>query len=171
MSQATEWLCQLMVRELEGFERELALLPDDALAWRVAPGVTNPIGSLTLHVCGNLQWFVGGVLGGSGYVRDRDREFGARGVPRDELLREIRTTIDVVRAVMPRLTDGQLGQEYPDAVGGVRMLTGAFLTHLSAHLAFHLGQAGYLRRLLTGDPISAGPMPLQPLAIQATRPD
>ena len=38
--------------------------------------------------------------------------------------------------------------------------------HLATHLAFHLGQAGYLRRALTGDPASAGAMAVADLLEQ-----
>jgi hypothetical protein len=40
--------------------------------------------------------------------------------------------------------------------------TDRFLLHLAAHLAHHLGQAGYLRRIQTGGP-SSGPVPLDVL--------
>ena len=45
---------------------------------------------------------------------------------------------------MPTLaavTDEQLARPFPEAVGRVTLGTGQFLTHLAAHLAFHLGQA------------------------------
>jgi len=48
-------------------------------------------------------------------------------------------------------------------VGGLQMATGRFLVHLASHLAFHLGQAGYLRRTLTGDATSAGAMSIKDL--------
>src|SRR5690348_9115454 len=34
----------------------------------------NSVGHLVLHLTGNLKHFVGAQLGGSGYVRDRERE-------------------------------------------------------------------------------------------------
>jgi len=37
---------------------------------------------------------------------------------------------------------------------GMRLPTGLFLLHLATHLSFHIGQAGYLRRVLTGDTAS-----------------
>ena len=36
--------------------------------------------------------------------------------------------------------------------------------HLAVHLGFHLGQAGYLRRVVTGDGRSSGALPLAALA-------
>lgn len=158
------WIAKLMARELEAFERELALCPDEATVWRVSPGVTNSLGNLVLHVCGNLQHFVGSVLGGSGYVRDREAEFTRTAVPRAQLVEEIRRAGAAVHETLRRVTEEQLGRPFPEAVGGVTMPTGLFLTHLAAHLAFHLGQAGYVRRIVTGDSRSAGPLPLKPLA-------
>ena len=49
-----------------------SLFPDDETVWRTLPGVPNSAGNLALHVAGNLQHFVGAVLGGSAYVRDED---------------------------------------------------------------------------------------------------
>lgn len=158
------WALQVVRRELDGFERELALCPDDASLWRVVPGVTNSIGTLVLHVCGNLQHFVGRCLGGTDYVRDRDAEFSRRDATREALLQELRTTARVVDRVLQQGVGDALERPFPEAVGGVTLGTGLFLVHLAAHTAFHLGQAGYLRRALTGDARSAGPLPLKALA-------
>lgn len=159
------WMTTVLVRDLEGFAREVALFADEPDLWRVAPGVANAVGSLTLHVCGNLQYFIGTVLGGTGYRRDRDREFAIRHLSREDLLTELRRTQEVMRAVLPSLSEQTLAGPYPEQVGGITMQTGQFLIHLTAHLACHLGQAGYLRRILTADARSAGPGPLAPLAI------
>jgi hypothetical protein len=64
MSDMTNDVTKLLIRELEGFKRELALFPDDESVWRTAPGVTNSAGNLALHVAGGLQYLVGAVLGG-----------------------------------------------------------------------------------------------------------
>ena len=151
---------RLLVRELEAFAREIELFPDDAAVWRTLPGVANSAGTLALHVCGNLKHFVGAVLGGTGYVRDRDGEFSRRGLARAELLREIRETIEVVTRVLPGLGEATLAGAYPQKVVGVEVPCGRWLMHLCAHLAFHLGQAGYLRRTLTGDARTSGAVPV-----------
>jgi hypothetical protein len=164
MTRPADWIAALLTRELDSFERELHLFPDEASVWGTLPGVTNSAGTLALHVSGNLQHFVGAVLGSSGYMRDRLREFSARDVPRALLIADIRSAREVVARIVPPLTDDDLSRPYPEEVGGVRMVTGLFLTHLSAHLAFHLGQAGYLRRVLTGDTRSTSPLPLNSLA-------
>ena len=158
-----EWTALLMTRELRGFATELSLCPDDTSVWATLPGVSNSIGTLTLHVCGNLQFYIGAALGGSGYVRDREREFAARDIPRAELLTEITRAIAAVETVLPTLTVADIAAPFPDVLGGIRPPTGLFLLHLTAHLSFHFGQAGYLRRALTGDGRTSGAISLQSL--------
>ena len=160
----SEWIRLLITRELASFSRELELFPDESLIWATTPGIANSAGTLTLHVCGNLQHYVGAVLGNTGYVRDRPLEFSARDIPSALLLDNLARTSEVVRAVLAELTDEQLTADYPDGLGVPRLPTGLFLHQLSAHLAFHLGQAGYLRRVLTGSSESSGALAMQALA-------
>jgi hypothetical protein len=154
-----------LVRELEGFKRELSHFPDDESVWSTLPGVGNSAGNLALHVSGNLQYHIGTVLGGTGYVRNRELEFGQRSGPRENIYAELDAAIAVVRKILPGISDAVLDQDFPEAVMGSRFRTGTFLVHLCAHAGFHLGQAGYLRRILTGEPTSSGPIPLGPLAL------
>ena len=156
-------LIALLTRELDGFKRELGLLPDDDSLWKTVPGITNPVGNLALHVAGGLQYLIGAVLGHTGYVRDREAEFGRRSGTRSDVIAELDRALAVVRDVLPQLSENTLAAEFPEPVLGVRFQTGRFLLHLCAHAAFHLGQAGYLRRAMTGDSRSSGPLPLAPL--------
>jgi len=132
------------------------LFPDDESLFRTLPGVTNSAGNLGLHVCGNLQHFVGAVLGGTGYVRNREAEFAARSGTRDDVARRLRETAAVVKAALAR--------PYPEPVANLQLPCGRFLMHLAVHLGFHLGQAGYLRRVVTGDSRTAGTVPVAALA-------
>jgi len=155
----------MLLRELEGFEREVSLYPDDETLWKTLPGVTNSTGNLAMHVAGNLQHYVGTVLGGKGYVRNRDAEFARRSGTRDHVVAELRKASAVVRDVLPRVSEETLAGEFPESVMGMRFTASTFLVHLCAHAGFHLGQAGYLRRTLTGNGTTSGPLPLRPLAL------
>jgi uncharacterized damage-inducible protein DinB len=155
----------LIVRELNAFIREVEMFPDDARLWQTVPGITNSAGNLALHVTGNLQHFIGHVLGGTGYVRNRDDEFARRSGTRAWLATELNRTIDVVSKVLPQVTGETLAREYPERVADQSINCRVFLLHLGVHLAYHLGQAGYLRRALTGENQSSGPLPLKPLAV------
>lgn len=141
----------ILTRELYAFRRGVEAYPDDASLWRAVPGIANAGGTLVLHVSGNLRHFIGAVLGGSGYVRDRAAEFSRRGVRRAELLEEIDAAIAAVGRGMDATPDDALGARYPEQVAGRDVLTRDYLVHLAAHLAYHLGQFDYHRRIVTGD--------------------
>ena len=164
MSQAAADLARILIRELEGFARELQLFPDDASAWKTVPGVTNSAANLALHVAGNLQYHIGTIFGGSGYIRNREAEFGRRTGARAEVIAELDAAIRVVRDVLPQISAERFAADFPEPVMGMTFRTGLVLLHLCAHAGFHLGQAGYLRRVITGDATSSGPIPLAPLA-------
>jgi Protein of unknown function (DUF664) len=159
----TEDVSRLLVRELHAFAREVLMFPDDESLFRTAAGVTNSAGNLALHVCGNLRHFVGAVLGGTGYVRNRDLEFQARGGHREDVARELHETAAVVTSTLARLSPEALDKPYPQRVGALELPCRLFLVHLAVHLGFHLGQAGYLRRIVTGDGRSSEPVSLKEL--------
>ncbi len=163
MTALGENLSILLVRELDTFDRELALFPDDESVWRTVPGMANSAGNLALHVAGNLQYFVGAVLGGTGYVRNRPLEFSRREGPRSDVRAELDAARAVVREVLARLPEDRYALEFPEPVNGVRIRTDRFLMHLCVHAGYHLGQASSVRRAVTGEDRSSGPVPLQAL--------
>lgn len=154
----------VMLRELRALRREVESYAGDADLWREVPGIANPGGNLVLHLAGNIQYFVGAVLGKTGYVRDRDAEFAQRNVPRGKLLTEVDRAIAALEHGFERLTDADLAQPYPEAVGGVTSSTGALLAHFAAHLAYHLGQLDYHRRMVTADARTVKAMAISELA-------
>lgn len=141
------------------FERDLAKLAVEIDAyqhepalWRTAPGIGNSAGHLCLHLLGNLNTYVGAGLARTGYVRNREWEFTAPYVPRAELLAGIAATQRVVADALARLTDAQLAAPYPLLVWEAPTSVGYLLQHLTTHLAYHLGQINYHRRLLDHAP-------------------
>ena len=151
-------LLLLFRRDLRCLIREVELFPDDATLWRTLPGIGNSAGNLALHVAGNLRHFVGTVLGDTGYLRQREGEFTQRKGTRAEVVAILEAVEPDLVLGLANLTEAALAEPYPLMVMGHQPPTGRFLLHLGTHLAFHLGQAGYLRRALTGDPASAGGM-------------
>ncbi|NWJ40639.1 MAG: DUF664 domain-containing protein [Geothrix sp.] len=148
----------LLRRDLRCFIREIEAFPDDATLWRTMPGITNSAGNLALHVAGNLRHFVGTVLGGTGYQRQRDAEFARREGTRAEVAALLEAAATEIEAGLEALTAETPVLPYPQVLLGHQPPTGRFLLHLSTHLAFHLGQAGYLRRALTGEAGATGGM-------------
>lgn len=148
MNLATESLLALYTRDLNKLAEELKLYPSDESVWKVSDGITNSAGNLCLHLCGNLQHFIGAVLGKSGYVRNREAEFSSRGIPRTTLLAEIEQTKASLAEALSQLAHEQLHAQYPVDVFGKPMATLYFLMHLASHLGYHLGQVNYHRRLV-----------------------
>lgn len=150
------WLSLLMTRELDDLVKELDLFADESQIWATAPGVTNSVGTITLHLCGNLRHCIGFKLGGIDYTRNREHEFAARGISRAELTAEIARTREGVVSALAALPESRLEEVCLFVPNGMRLPTGLFLLHLATHLSFHIGQAGYLRRVLTGETSSSG---------------
>ena len=143
-----ESFTNILVRDLDKLESELLLYPSEESLWKVEKSIANPAGNLCLHLCGNLQHYIGAILGNGAYIRNRDNEFAARGIPRATLLREIAQAKKAVMETLPALTEQQLQAQYPVDVFGKPMTTIFFLVHLAAHFGYHLGQVNYHRRLV-----------------------
>ncbi|MGA2080921.1 MAG: DinB family protein [Holophaga sp.] len=136
----------VLLRDLASLRREVEQYPDDASLWRVLPGTANPGGNLALHLAGNLQFMIGAQVGRSGYVRDRDREFSARGLTRDQVLREVDAAAKAVETGLDAMDPASLDRDFPVALGGQTLSTRRFLITLASHLGYHLGQVNYHRR-------------------------
>jgi len=153
----TQYLDAIYARELATMRDELLAYENEADIWRTPPGISNPTGTLALHVAGNLRHFIGAKLGGTGYVRDRDAEFADRDVPRATIVERLDAAAHEVAISLEALDPARLEEPYDVGFGvGTNPVTLDFLLHLASHLAFHVGQAGYHRRLVTGDARSTG---------------
>lgn len=149
MSQTITSLKALFERDLNTLKKELMAYENEFQMWVVQNGISNSAGNLFLHLCGNLKHFIGAVLGDSGYVRERDREFSDKNVSREEIAKSIDETLAVVLATLDKLDDSDLDKIYEIRVFNDKPITThIFLLHLSGHLMYHLGQINYHRRLL-----------------------
>ena len=143
-----ETLQKIFKRDLEKLKQEIASYRDENNLWVVDKSIANSAGNLCLHLVGNLNTYIGAEIGKTGYVRDRDREFSQKNIPRDELVKMIGDTITVVENGINKLKEEDLEKEYPLLIFKEKTSTGYFLIHLAVHLGYHLGQVNYHRRLL-----------------------
>jgi len=143
-----EILSKLFERDLEKLKTEITSYKNENKLWELSGDIKNSAGNLCLHILGNLQHFIGAVLGKSGYERIRDAEFSRKNVPVEEMQKEINETIIIIKKTLNELNEKRLKEIYPLNVFGYEMTTGFFLTHLTTHLSYHLGQINYHRRLL-----------------------
>ncbi len=158
-----EIIASILVRDLHAVQREIQSYETEADMWRIAEGTPNSAGTLALHLAGNLRHYVGTVLGGGSYVRDRSAEFSQRDVPRAEILRRLDAAISDVTSVLSRLTAARMVATFPEPAGGRWVSTEDMLIHLATHVTYHLGQIDYHRRLLSGNAGSIGAVSLAEL--------
>ena len=143
-------LRELFERDLKTLSNEISQYSSEEKLWETNGDIKNSAGNLVLHLCGNLQHFIGAILGNSSYIRKRDEEFSRKNVPAIELKSEIEKTKKVVIETLGALNPDTLDKPYPIKVfkNQQEMNTTFFLVHLSGHLTYHLGQINYHRRLL-----------------------
>jgi hypothetical protein len=139
---------KLFERDLHRFEQEMKSYRSEFSIWKIEGDIKNSAGNLCLHLCGNLQHYIGAVLGNTGYVRNRDLEFSAMGISQAELLMEIQKTKHSVLSTLESIRPDILIKDYPAPVFEYAMSTMHFFIHLQSHFNYHLGQINYHRRLL-----------------------
>ena len=141
-------ISKVILRDLDVLEKEISLYPATESIWLVKGEIKNSTGNLALHLCGNLQHYIGAQLGNTGYVRDRPKEFSLKDISAKDLVLEIIKTKESIKFTLLKIDPATLEKEYPEKVFNDPMTTHYFLIHLSAHLGYHLGQVNYHRRLV-----------------------
>jgi uncharacterized damage-inducible protein DinB len=141
-------LKSLFNRDLNRLKAEIEMYQDEAKIWYIETGIANSAGNLCLHLIGNLNTYIGATLGTTNYIRNRELEFSLKDIPKEILLAKIEETIFIVDDTLSNLSDETLKKEFPLLVLETKTTTEYFLTHLTTHLTYHLGQINYHRRLL-----------------------
>lgn len=144
-----ETLLEIFERDLNKLKEEINLFIDQDSLWIVKKGISNSAGNLCLHLLGNLNHFIGAVLGKPGYVRDRENEFSAKNISAKTLINYIENTTEIVKHTFEKLTDEDLLKDYPEQKHNKIVKTHFMLVHLLTHINYHLGQINYHRRLIS----------------------
>ena len=100
----TEMLIKLYRRDLNKLIEEIDAYQNEENLWISNDMMSNSAGNLALHLVGNLNHFIGAILGDSGYIRERDLEFSQKNVPRVEIIQQIDETLLEVESVIKKLT-------------------------------------------------------------------
>jgi uncharacterized damage-inducible protein DinB len=139
-------LLQLFQRDIQRLHEEIELYENEFKIWEILDGTSNSGGNLVLHLVGNLNNYIGKILGNTGYERNREAEFSDKNISKQKLLKSIEEVNQVVTKVLENLNDEQMKAIYPENVLGYAMTTEYFLIHLHGHLTYHTGQINYHRR-------------------------
>jgi len=109
----------------------------------------NSVGHLLLHVTGNLNYYIGTQIAGTGYVRDRPKEFAdTSGRPKDEVLADFDRAVDMVVATLA--TQSEADWQAPYHGVGAEDITDRLSMFLrcATHADHHAGQIIYLAKQL-----------------------
>ncbi len=143
-----ESFIKLFERDLVKLKDEINLYKDESDLWTVKNEIKNSAGNLCLHLIGNLNHFIGAVLGKTDYVRNRNYEFAAKNIPRKDLIDQIEQTIKVVKETLSKISENDLKKDFPIKFNDHTLTIESMLLNIVTHLNYHLGQINYHRRLL-----------------------
>jgi len=107
----------------------------------------NSIGNLILHLTGNLNYYIGAQISGTGYVRHRDLEFSDSGKPKDELLKAFDDAIQIAVSTAEKQSGQDWSAPYHAERADASTRFGTFLA-CAGHAHHHVGQIIYLQREL-----------------------
>jgi hypothetical protein len=138
----------IFLRDLSKLKGEIESYTDENSIWEIRSDINNSAGNLTLHLIGNLNTYIGSELNKTGYIRNRELEFTLKNISRVQLIQSIEATISVIENALDQLSVTDLEKEYPILIWEKKTSTAYVLIHLTTHLAYHLGQINYHRRLL-----------------------
>ncbi len=130
--------------KLAGWVRELAAPLSDEQFWAKPFAFGNSFGHLVLHLTGNLNYYIGAQIAGTGYVRDRPREFSEATRPsKTEVLKKFNQAIEMVVGAIGSQSAEDWSKEYT-AAGVDAHDRFDMVLQCATHLHHHIGQMMYL---------------------------
>ncbi len=141
-------LIELFNRDILRLIEEMKSYKNESNIWVKEPNISNSAGNLCLHLAGNLNHFIGAILGNNGYVRHREAEFATKHVPLNDLKDLVEKTRITVIDTLTSLDEKDFTNDFPVKFLDQSCTTDFVLIHLAGHLNYHLGQINYHRRLL-----------------------
>ena len=109
----------------------------------------NSVGHLLLHVTGNLNYYIGAQIAGTGYVRDRDREFSEpERKPKAQVMAAFDRAITMVIETIEKQSADDWQKPYSAVREGESKERFAIFLRCAGHAYHHVGQLIYLSREL-----------------------
>jgi len=129
---------------LVGWVRELAAPLSEEQFWTKPFPFGNSFGNLVLHLTGNLNYYIGAQIAGTGYVRDRPREFSEASRPsKAEVMKKFDEAVEMV----VRTIRNQSGDDWSKTYSGTGVDAKNYfeiVLQCATHLHHHIGQIMYL---------------------------
>jgi hypothetical protein len=125
--------------------RELATPLTNDQFWRKPFPFGNSFGYLVLHLTGNLSYYIGAQIAGTGYVRDRPREFNDPNPPsKDEALIRFDDAVGMVLKTIGGQSPEDWSSEYSGVGSDDAKNRLDIVVICAAHMQHHVGQMIYL---------------------------
>jgi hypothetical protein len=121
----------------------LDALDGSQIWWRPNPA-SNAVGNLVLHCAGSTRYYLGHVVGGHEFVRDRDAEFTARDVSKNELRERLDAAASEADQVLEAFDPARL-LEITDRTPKPTTFMQVIGLQL-VHYATHVGQIAYVAK-------------------------
>jgi len=120
---------------------------DESDMWKRPNNLSNSIGNLMLHLCGNIRQYAISALCDLPDTRERDAEFAAReGLSKAELLEKLLSTVQEAQDCIRRADAVNLLRER--SVQGFRLTGLGIILHVVEHYSYHTGQIAWWTKVL-----------------------
>jgi len=130
--------------KMAGWVRDLAAPLSEEQFWTKPFPFGNSFGHLVLHLTGNLNYYIGAQIAGTGYVRDRPREFADPAPPsKAEALKKFDEAIGMVVETVREQSAEDWTKPYA-ATGSDAKDRFDMVLQCATHLHHHIGQMMYL---------------------------
>ena len=136
-------------KNLDKLIEEISLFKNEEDLWITKGSIINPAGTLAFHLTGSLNHFIGKVLANTDYVRERDKEFSEKNIPREKLIEGLKKVKELVKNTLSKLSEEDLKKDYPVKFFDQTLSTSDALIFFLSHLNYHLGQVNYIRRIIS----------------------
>jgi len=104
----------------------------------------NSFGHLVLHLTGNLNYYIGAQIAGTGYVRDRPLEFSDGSPPsKADALKRFDEAIGMVLRTIKNQSEEDWSKAYSGAGADARSRF-EMIMQCDSHLQHHIGQMMYI---------------------------
>jgi uncharacterized damage-inducible protein DinB len=121
----------------------------DEQIWRRNGSNENAVGNLILHLCGNVQQWIGYSIGGDPDTRDRPAEFSATSLTRAELEEKLRATIDHALDILRKFPPARLAETVQTQMGPSTALEAIY--QVVGHFQQHAGQIIFATKQFSGE--------------------
>jgi len=118
--------------------------------WRRPYSYGNSVGHLLLHLTGNLNYYIGGRIAATGYIRNRDREFtDAEQRPKEKVLADFDRAIAMVIGTVSKQSTEDWSSAYSAEREPEAKDRFSILLRCASHAYHHVGQMIYLCKEMT----------------------